>query len=142
MEVKNRDWKSWSYFGVSQIMNDFVVRLKRLSEAYGLKYKNIFTNFVSPAKSQSAEKDSHESQSDQQETTSQSFDPQVIIDLAVFDLHPPSSIQEVKAARNEEFKKYHSDIFHYNSKKAEAAKEIMQIYNCAYERLKKHYNVQ
>ncbi len=60
-------------------------------------------------------------------------------DLAVFQLTPPSSLQEVRSARNREIKKYHSDKFINDPKKLKASKEIMQIYNAAYDRLKTYY---
>ena len=63
----------------------------------------------------------------------------VIEDLAIFELKPPSSMDEVKRARNREIKKYHSDKFVNDLEKLGTSKEIMQIYNGAYERLKKYY---
>ncbi len=65
---------------------------------------------------------------------------QVIEDLAVFNLIPPSSFKEVRKARNREIKKYHSDKFMNDSEKLETSKQIMQIYNTAYDRLKNYYN--
>lgn len=64
---------------------------------------------------------------------------QVVDDLAVFDLKPPSSLSEVKKARNREIRKYHSDHFVNDPAKYETSKKIMQIYNAAYDRLKEHY---
>ncbi len=64
---------------------------------------------------------------------------QVAEDLAVFGLKPPSSLDEIKAARNREIKKVHPDKFMNDPEKLDAAKEIMQTYNAAYDRLKKHY---
>ena len=61
-------------------------------------------------------------------------------DLAVFGLKPPSSLKEIQKARNREIKKYHSDLHMDDPEKFEAANEIMQIYNAAYERLKKYYS--
>jgi len=61
-------------------------------------------------------------------------------DLAVFNLQPPSSMEEVRRARNREIKKYHSDKFMNDPEKQETSKQIMQIYNAAYDRLKKHYD--
>jgi len=65
---------------------------------------------------------------------------EVIDDLALFNLSPPSSLQEVRQARNREIRKYHSDKFIRDSEKFETSKEIMQIYNAAYERLEEYYN--
>lgn len=59
--------------------------------------------------------------------------------LALFDLTPPSSLDEVRKARNREIKKYHSDKFINDPEKLETSKEIMQIYNAAFDRLKEYY---
>ena len=64
---------------------------------------------------------------------------QIIEDLAVFDLKPPSSMDEVRKARNREIKKYHSDKFINDPERLNVSTEIMQIYNTAYDRLKEHY---
>ena len=66
---------------------------------------------------------------------------QVLEDLAVFNLTPPSSMTEVRKARNREIKKYHSDKFMSDQKKFETSKEIMQIVNAAYDRLKIYYEI-
>lgn len=65
---------------------------------------------------------------------------QVIEDLAVFNLSPPASLEMVRRARNQEIKKYHSDHFLNDPEKYQVSKEIMQIYNAAYERLKTFYS--
>lgn len=67
---------------------------------------------------------------------------QVAEDLAVFDLVPPSSLDEVRKARNREVKKYHSDRFLNDSERFETSKRIMQIYNAAYDRLEVYYQKQ
>jgi hypothetical protein len=64
---------------------------------------------------------------------------QVIQDLSNFGLTPPSSLEEVKKARNREMKKYHSDRFINDPDRYETSKKIMQIYNAAYDRLKVYY---
>ena len=64
---------------------------------------------------------------------------QVVEDLAVFNLTPPSSMEAVKNARNREIKKYHSDKFVSDPEKLQTSKEIMQIYNAAYDRLQAYY---
>ncbi len=69
----------------------------------------------------------------------QNVQQQVVEDLKVFDLTPPSSLAEVKKRRNEEIKKYHSDRFISDPERFKTSTEIMQIYNAAYERLKEHY---
>ena len=65
--------------------------------------------------------------------------PQVVKDLATFNLAPPSSLKAIKNARNREIKKYHSDKFINDPEKLETSKEIMQIYNAAYDRLRAFY---
>ena len=69
----------------------------------------------------------------------QNVPQQVVEDLKVFDLTPPSSLEEVKKRRNEEIKKYHSDRFMSDPERFKTSTEIMQIYNAAYERLKEYY---
>ena len=64
---------------------------------------------------------------------------QVVEDLALFDLAPPSSLTEVKRARNREMKTFHSDRFVNDPAKFQTSKEIMQIYNAAYDRLRTFY---
>ena len=64
---------------------------------------------------------------------------QVAEDLAVFNLKPPSSLKEVRTARNREIKKYHSDRFINDREKFETSKQIMQIYNAAYDRLEEYF---
>ena len=65
---------------------------------------------------------------------------QVIDDLALFNLTPPSTLQQVRQARNRELQKYHSDKFIRDDEKFQTSKEIMQIYNAAYERLENYFN--
>ena len=69
----------------------------------------------------------------------QNVPQQVVEDLKVFDLTPPSSLTEVKKRRNEEIKKYHSDKYINDPERFKTSTEIMQIYNAAYERLKEYY---
>ncbi|PCI29498.1 MAG: hypothetical protein COB67_03820 [SAR324 cluster bacterium] len=73
-------------------------------------------------------------------STSSSKDvPQVTTDLQLFGLTPPSSLAELKKARNREIKKYHPDRFSNDPEKLKTAQEIMQIYNEVYDRLQDHY---
>jgi hypothetical protein len=65
---------------------------------------------------------------------------QILEDLAVFELTPPSSLEEVKKARNREIKKFHPDKYIDDPGKYKTSIEIMQIYNAAYERLEKYYS--
>jgi DnaJ-domain-containing protein 1 len=72
-------------------------------------------------------------------TDTSAFPQQVVQDLAEFGLTPPSSIAEVKKKWKDEMKKYHSDKFMNDPEKFKVSKEIMQIYNAAYDRLKQYY---
>jgi curved DNA-binding protein CbpA len=72
-------------------------------------------------------------------TTRSAYPEQVIEDLKAFGLEPPSSLNEVKKARNREIMKYHSDRFMNDPEKLEISRQIMQILNLAYERLEKWY---
>jgi hypothetical protein len=54
---------------------------------------------------------------------------QVIDDLAVFGLTPPSSLADVRAARNKEIKKYHSDKFVNEPELAEFPVLVVQLGN-------------
>lgn len=64
----------------------------------------------------------------------------VVDDLWIFNLKPPSSLEKVRKARNREIKKYHPDRFMNDPKKMQTSKEIMQIYNAAFDRLETYYN--
>lgn len=79
------------------------------------------------------------SQERQAKTGNGGIPQQVAKDLATFNLTPPSSLKAVKDARNREIKKYHSDKFVNDPEKLETSKEIMQIYNAAYDRLQAYY---
>ncbi len=68
------------------------------------------------------------------------YPKQVVDDLWVFNLKPPASLDEVRKARNREINKYHPDRFMNEPKKMETSKEIMQIYNAAFDRLETYYN--
>jgi len=67
------------------------------------------------------------------------YPDQILEDLSNFKLTPPSSLAEIKRARNQEIKKYHPDRFMDDPERIETAKEILQIYNASYERLKKFF---
>lgn len=81
----------------------------------------------------------HSTRQYQQEFSKNDIPRQVIEDLKVFNLSPPSSLEEVKKARNREIKKFHSDKFQNDPDKLETSKQIMQIYNAAYARLEEYY---
>ena len=74
-----------------------------------------------------------------EDTKDSGIPQQIIEDLATFNLAPPSSMDEVRKARNREIKKYHSDKFMDDPEKLNTSKEIMQIYNAAYDRLRDYY---
>jgi len=67
------------------------------------------------------------------------YPDQILEDLSNFKLTPPSSLAEIKRARNQEIKKYHPDRFMDDPARIETAKEILQIYNASYARLKKFF---
>lgn len=62
-----------------------------------------------------------------------------IADLSLFGLRPPASLEAVRRARNREIKRCHCDRFVNDPQKYAAAKEVMQIYNAAYDRLTAYY---
>ncbi len=64
---------------------------------------------------------------------------QVLDDLSLFEIAPPGSWNEVIQARNREMKRYHPDKYMSKETKVDAANEIAQIYNAAFERLKAHF---
>jgi|APSaa5957512622_1039677.scaffolds.fasta_scaffold39021_2 hypothetical protein len=74
------------------------------------------------------------------ENTKHKSDPprssQLIEDLKLFNLSPPSNLQEVKKARNREMKVFHPDKYLNDPERMAIANQIVQIYNDAYERLK------
>jgi DnaJ-domain-containing protein 1 len=70
-------------------------------------------------------------------TKPSAYPQQVVEDLHLFGLKPPISFEQVKKARNQEIKKFHPDKFLSDPEKMETAKQIVQIYNAAYDRLEK-----
>lgn len=119
------------------------IKKKRKSSTGDSWYNSFYEKWEKAG--QSDDTSDHENKS--QETSSQDtgfnnnfgVPQQVVDDLANFDLKPPSSLDEVKKARNREIKKYHSDKFMNDPEKLETSKHIMQIYNAAYARLKTYY---
>ncbi len=75
----------------------------------------------------------------QREAPKPKWPQEVVDDLNIFGLTPPSNLEEVKKARNREAKKYHTDRFTGDPEKEETTKRIMQIYNAAFDRLEKWY---
>jgi hypothetical protein len=118
-------------------------RLVNYREDYSGWHEDSYTdtsagNKQSSDKSQEARRGAFSD--DTREKFSIAIPSQVVEDLAVFGLTPPSSWEEIRSARNREIKKYHSDKFIHDAEKFETSKEIMQIYNAAFDRLSKYYN--
>jgi hypothetical protein len=114
---------------------DILKRLVRIvrAKAAGIHHR------ARPAFRQSAKTAESFSEPDPGPAEASPFPRQVIEDLAVFNLKPPSSLEEVKRMRNLEMKTYHADRFYNDPERFQTAQEIMQIYNAAYERLKAYY---
>ena len=81
----------------------------------------------------------HADQSTRPERES-SHSSQFVEDLKLFNLRPPSSMQEVKQARNREMKVFHPDKYLNEPEKMEVANQIVKIYNDAYDRLKASFH--
>ncbi len=73
-------------------------------------------------------------------TSEKNFSKQLKEDLELFELVPPIDLQELKKQRNAIYKKYHPDLFHNDLAKKTTAKEIIQLYNDAYERIMKAHH--
>ncbi|MFH2130435.1 MAG: hypothetical protein ABIK68_08680 [bacterium] len=82
--------------------------------------------------------DDHE-QKTEPEPPDSKYSDQFIDDLQLFGLKPPSSLEEVRHIRNHEMKKFHPDKYLNQPEKVETAKQIVQIYNAAYDRLKRSF---
>ena len=98
-----------------------------------VKYEDFSTN----ANKESRYEDFSKNRSTETPT---STEQQLVDDLALFDLRPPSTLKEVKAARNREMLKYHPDKFSSDSEKLKVANDIALIYNAAFDRLEKHFD--
>ncbi len=94
-------------------------------------------------KSEGSERSSHGGRKNSNKSTDgidyPGVPPQVVEDLAVFGLTPPSSLEKIREVRNREIKKYHSDKFLHDPEKLDTSKKIMQIYNTAFDRLEGYY---
>ncbi|MBF0227511.1 MAG: hypothetical protein HQK76_18855 [Desulfobacterales bacterium] len=132
-------------------MMDIISRLIKIGKAYALysaKYIDKLSDFdpeefTRDFNKYSRDKNSSNTDYNYDFKTSSSFSgipKQVIEDLTIFNLKPPSSLAEVKKARIREIKKCHADKFVNDSEKLKAANKIMQIYNTAYDRLEIYYN--
>ncbi|MBU2514844.1 hypothetical protein KJ966_26290 [bacterium] len=82
-------------------------------------------------------KDNSQTKRSSADDTTPPHSKQMMEDLQLFNLFPPVKLEEVKKARNREIKKFHPDKFLQEPEKVETAKRIIQIYNAAYDRLKK-----
>ena len=105
------------------------------------EYNDTDTSFTNYSKKRKESKENHRSSFDgfAQGNNYYGVPKQVIADLLTFNLKPPSCMEDVRRARNREMKKYHSDKFINDPEKLKTSKEIMQIYNAAYERLMEYY---
>ena len=111
------------------------LKKKRKSTSKKSWYNNFYKKWEKAGRSD----DTSNSHSGNQAGSQQSYSQQLVDDLAAFGLTPPSWLDEVKKARNREVKKYHSDKFMNDPDKLESSKQIMQIFNAAYDRLKDYY---
>jgi hypothetical protein len=106
---------------------------------YQIKKRNPsvkYDEFTPNAKNESRNEDFSKKHTSENTT---STEQQLVDDLALFDLRPPSSLKEVKSARNREMLKYHPDKFTSDTEKLKVANDIALIYNAAFDRLEKHY---
>jgi len=106
-------------------------RLHKTAKNKSYSYGNSYNNRENPSENPGAGKNGG---------IKPDIPAQIVEDLAVFELTPPSSLEEVKKARNREIRKFHSDKFINDPEKYKTSKEIMQIYNAAYARLEKYYS--
>ena len=123
----------------------FISRLYNITKSYTPRLKKAdqekpyYQNDASPDFSTGNQEPPPSENNPFRNSNTGAFPQQVVQDLAEFGLMPPSSLAEVKKRWKAEMKKYHSDKFIQDPEKLKISKEIMQIYNAAYDRLKKHY---
>jgi len=122
----------------------FLSRLYNITKSYAPKKKgnrmNSFYQQDNASRYKNQESASFQNKhTDYQNSHATDIPRQVVKDLAEFELSPPSSLDEVKKRWKAEMKKYHSDKYLHDPEKLKVSKEIMQIYNGAYERLKQYY---
>ncbi|GBC61300.1 hypothetical protein DENIS_2260 [Desulfonema ishimotonii] len=126
-------------------MTDIFSRLYRIARSKIPRPQNFFKKFESGADRPFDDSGAGNRQSrsyngeDSNGEKNNGVPGQVAEDLGVFNLVPPSSLEQVRQARNREIKKYHPDRFLNHPEKLETAKEILQIYNAAYGRLRSYY---
>ncbi len=120
-------------------MKDLFDRLSAIARARLSQFKNA-DSAPDPKTCSSDDAFSREWERPEQNNPYETFYPQQVIDdLAAFGLKAPSSLEEIRKARNREYKKYHSDMFMHDQEKQDAANELMQLLNTAYDRLQKYY---
>jgi DnaJ-domain-containing protein 1 len=129
-------------------------RLKNISKAY---FNHQFRRKSSDSPSESDEKAEETASGEESQSSGSAYSSsaspgtkttsnpyglpqQVVDDLALFGIPLPGSWDEVIKARNREMKKYHPDKYMSKEEKVDAANEIAQIYNAAFERLEKFYD--
>lgn len=122
----------------------FLSRLYNITKSYAPQKKRNWMNFFyqqdDASSFENQESESFQNKrADFQNSHAADIPQQVVKDLAEFELSPPSSLDEVKKRWKAEMKKYHSDKYINDPEKLKVSKEIMQIYNGAYERLKQYY---
>lgn len=125
-------------------MSELLRRAVRMIRSYAASGLDISLDEEPPVEEQTARKRTSKQRQDAptgktKNTSSPGMPQQVVEDLGVFDLTPPSSWEEVRAARNREVKRYHSDKFVNDPDRFETSKQIMQMYNAAFERLRAYY---
>ncbi|MDM8541452.1 hypothetical protein QUF90_10215 [Desulfococcaceae bacterium HSG9] len=113
----------------------YTPRFKKADKVNHFDQNNASSDFSTEENQEPQSDDNHHGNTD----TTGTFPQQVVQDLAEFGLIPPSSLPEVKKKWKAEMKKYHSDKFMNDPEKLKVSKEIMQIYNAAYDRLKQYY---
>jgi len=115
-----------------KITKSYIPNFKKADKVNHFDQNNASSNFSTEENQEPQSGDNYYGDTD-------TFPQQVVQDLAEFGLMPPSSLAEVKKKWKAEMKKYHSDKFMNDPEKLKVSKEIMQIYNAAYDRLKQYY---
>ncbi|MBU3915632.1 J domain-containing protein [bacterium] len=121
----------------SFVLNDTLEKWERKYNIGGKSHEDV----RKPGNDFSDSEPNGKTANSQENTSSKTgnFSQQFVEDLRLFGLTPPSSLAEIKKSRNREMKKFHPDRFMNDPEKMDTAKKIVQIYNSAYERLKKSF---
>ncbi len=128
-------------------MADLGTRIFRLVQAWGAQGMEAIEQALKAGNRVEEVLEDFEQQQGSQEPAPEKNKPtpwpqELVEDLAVFGLHPPATLEKVKQLRKAALQQYHPDHFQQEPEKLETAKQIAQIYNQAYERLKKHPQMQ